>query len=336
MRWKALGILAAVALAAVAGAAPAMAVGSLHWQASPLPLPAGMPNATGYVWGHDGHGGYVGALNTAKGNVVVTWKDGRVTEHANPGGADTVTVFGESANDTVLAMVGGKLFTLDATGYHEVSTGLYTHIYSAIIGPHGQIGAYAQDPAEPQSTVALYSSPTGQAGLRPLPGALPNSEPRAIDDDGSVLMNQLNGLYVLRSGVVHQLTLPAGTHWPTGGAIKNGVVVGEVTPMDGSPRQSMMWTPPNYAPTALDHGGVAYDVNVKGVIAGAEYSTQGPEGPAAVWQGSQFQAELPLLPGTTAASARYVDDDGTVAGWASAGSPADAGQPAVWRLESDM
>ena len=91
-----------------------------------------------------------------------------------------------------------------------------------------------------------------------------------------------------------------------------------------------------YVATPVDHGAEAYDVNASGLIAGAEFEPRVPAGPAAVWQGTTFLTELPLLDGTTKASARFVDDDGAIAGWSSEGSVGDGGRPVVWRLESGV
>ncbi|GAA3434765.1 hypothetical protein [Kutzneria kofuensis] len=338
MGWRTLGVMAATLLAVTATATPALA-DAPHWQVSALPLPPGLEDVTGYVMAADGHGGYAGLLFADKGHDLVTWKDGKVTDHGLLPESHFGYVYGESRDDTVLVGVSTEtsethLYTVDATGYHAVSTGRYTDVRSAAIGPRGDMAVEAVDPAEPQSTVALYWSPFGQAGPRPLPGALPNSTPTAIDDDGTVLLADGTGPYLVRNGATRRLTVPSEYERPWANNIRHGVVVGGAVPTALPGPQAMVWTAPGYVATPLDHGAVACDVNASGLIAGAEFEPRVPEGPAAVWQGTTFLTELPLLDGTTKASARFIDDDGTIAGWSSAGSVGDGGRPVVWGLVS--
>lgn len=340
MGWRTLGAVAAAVLSVTATATPASAAATPHWTVTALPMPPGQQE--GYVMAADGHGGYAGLLFEDKGHDLVTWQDGKVTDHGLLPGSHFGSVFGESGADTVLVgVVDGtgayQLYTVDATGYHAVSTGLYTNIRSAAIGPRGDIAVQATNPAGPQSSsVVVYWSPLGPAGPRPLPGALPNSTVTAIDSDGTVLLNDDTGPYLVRSGAARRLTVPAGYVRPAVSSIRHGVVVGSAVPTVGPGPSAMMWTAPGYVGVPLDHGAVAYDVNTSGLIAGAEVEANVPEGPAAVWQGTSFLTELPLLDGTTKARARFVDEDGTVAGWSSAGSVGDGGRPVVWRLESGM
>ncbi|EWM11519.1 MULTISPECIES: hypothetical protein [unclassified Kutzneria] len=331
MGWKTLGVAAAVVVATVATATPALA-GTPHWEVSALPLPPGV--SPGYLEASDGHGGYAGMMFTPDRFTLVTWKDGRPTDHGMPPGADFGQVVGESNSGTVLIIAdagdgAAKLFTLDGSGYHQVVTGRYTDIRRAAMGPRGDIAVQAVDPLGQQSsTVVLYWSPLGQAGLRPLAGAPANSTPAAIDYDGTVLVNKDDTTpYVVRNGVARPLSAPGHTYvWAT--TIRHGVVVG------GAESQALMWTGPDYVATPLDHGMSTWDVNASGLIVGEEYEPSVQNGPAAVWQGTTFLTELPLLPGTTKARARFVDDDGTIAGWSSEGSVGDGGQPVVWRLVS--
>lgn len=338
MGWRTLGAVAAAVVATVATATPASAA-TPHWVVSALPLPPGLEQ--GYVLASDGHGGYAGLMFADKGHDLVTWTDGKVTDHGLLPGSHFGFVWGESSDGTVLVAAAEdsgemKLYTVDATGYHAVSTGQYTDIQRAVMGPRGDIAVQAGNPAEPQSSVVLYSSPLGQPGLRPLAGALPDSSPTAIDYDGTVLFSNDTSSYLLRDGVVRRLTTPPGYENPYGMTIRHGVVVGEVGPIGLPGPQAMMWSAPGYVGTPLDHGAVARDVNASGLIAGAELEPRVPAGPAAVWQGTTFLTELPLLDGTSKASARFVDDDGTVAGWSSEGSVDDGGRPVVWRLESGV
>jgi uncharacterized membrane protein len=340
MGWRTLGVVAAAVLSVTATAAPAMAADTPHWQVSALPMPPGMEDLTAYVMAADGDGGYAGLVFADKGHDLVTWKDGRVTDHGLLPESGFGYVFGESRDGTVLVGVSTEtsethLYTVDATGYHAVSTGQYTDVRRAAIGPRGDIAVEATDPAGPQSsTVVLYWSPLGQAGPRPLPGALPNSYVVAVDDDGTVLLQDDTGPYLVRNGTARRLAIPSGYERPWVENIRHGVVVGGAVPIDLPGPSAMVWTAPGYVATPLDHGAVARDVNASGLIAGAEFELRVPEGPAAVWQGTTFLTELPLLDGTRKATARFIDDDGTIAGWSTAGAVDDGGRPVVWRLVS--
>lgn len=332
MGWRTLGVVAATALAAATAATPAVA-DTQHWVVSALPTPPGL--SQGYVTASDGHGGYAGLMETATGYSVVTWSNGRAVDHGTPAGEDFPSVLGESSNGTVLVAAGSatttevKLYTLDATGYHPVSTGLYTDVQTATIGPRGDMAVLAGNPAEPQSTVVLYWSPFGPAGPRPLAGALRNSSPLGIDDDGTVLLTDDTSPYLVRDGVARRLTVPANYKYPAAHAIRNGIVVGSAVPTDAPGPVGMVWT--SSVATPLEKGAEAYGVNANGRVAGAEFQLAVPAGPAAVWQGTVFQAELPLLAGTTKATARLVDADGTIAGWASDHPLDEGGRPVVWR-----
>ncbi|MFI9383597.1 hypothetical protein [Kutzneria sp. NPDC052558] len=341
MGWKTLGAVAAAVIATVATATPALA-DTPHWEVSALPLPAELENAPGYVLASDRHGGYAAIMFADKGHDLVTWKNGKVTDHGLLPESGFGFVFGESDNGTVLLGASTEtsethLYTADATGYHPVSLGQYKGVLSAAIGPRGDIAVQVADPAGPvSSSVVLYWSPLGPVGPRPLPGALPNSTVTAIDEDGTVLLADDAGPYLVRAGASRRLAIPSGYERPWARTIRHGVVVGGAVPTELPGPQAMVWTAPGYAAALLDHGASANDVNTSGLIAGAEFELAVPAGPAAVWQGTTFLTELPVLDGTRKASARFVDEDGTVAGWSSPGDVDDGGRPVVWRLVSSV
>lgn len=337
MGWKTLGVAAAVVVATVATATPALA-GTPHWEVSALPLPPGLTQ--GSMGGSDGHGGYAGMMLKPDSFTLVTWKDGRATDHGMPPGVSFGSVAGESSGGQVLVYglldAGGtKLYMLDGTGYHEVVTGRYTRIQSAVMGPRGDIAVKALDPAGQQSSsVVLYWSPLGQAGLRPLAGAPADSTPASIDYDGTVLLGDDTASYLVHNGTARRLTTPAGFGPSSGATVRHGVVVGTAVLTDQPGAMAMMWSGPDYVGTPLENSGSAHDVNASGRIAGAVYAPNVQDGPAGVWQGTKFLTELPPLPGTKLATARFVDDDGAIAGWSSEGAVDEGGQPVVWRLVS--
>jgi hypothetical protein len=109
-------------------------------------------------------------------------------------------------------------------------------------------------------------------------------------------------------------------------------LVGSAGPIGGAGANGVVWTPFSTGGAVLEKSAVAWTVNASGLIAGAEFEARVPAGLAAVWQGTAFQAELSLLAGTAKATARLVDVDGTIAGWAGDGPLDEGGRPVVWRL----
>lgn len=306
MGWK---ILATVAVLSAASTATAAAA-TPHWQVSALPLPAGLEGSSSTVVAHDGHGGYTATVGAPQGEVIVTWRDGEPTEHDLPAGQQYLRVWGESRDDTLLlGTLDHQLLTLDDSGYHPVSTAQFTMVEWAVLGPHGDILVMAD--AADGSTSVQHSTLADPGAWQPLAGVTPGSEPIAVDDDGAVLVNDPDGSYVLRDGVVQRLTAPEGpaAYPPSGGSIKHGVVVGTGFPTQQGATQALKWTAPGTAPQVLDRGVGATDVNSHGVVVG----TDANEAPLA-WVHGTAATDLPLPAGKTVGIPVFIDDDGTIVG----------------------
>jgi hypothetical protein len=329
MGCKTLGVMAVLsALAATALAAPASAADATpHWRPSTLPLPVGRENAGPRLVAHDGHGGYTAIA----GPEIITWRDGQPTEHAAPAGQQPIRVWGESRDDTLLVgtldnKLLPKLFAMDKTGFHEVPTAQFSYVEWAVVGPHGDILIMAD--AADGSTSVQHSTLADPTTWQPVAGVTPGSQPVAVDDDGSMLMADPSGSYVLHDGVVHRLAAPAPTdaYQPDGMSIKHGVVVGFGWPTPDGARQPLEWSAPSYAPKVLDGSGGANDVNAHGLVVGLT-----TDGLPVAWPHGGAATQLPLPTGIAEATPLFVDDDGTIVG--DGRGPLNSGveQVVVWR-----
>ncbi|HTI20899.1 MAG TPA: hypothetical protein VL652_07895 [Kutzneria sp.] len=330
MGWRTLGVVAAAALVAAAAVTPATAARMPHWQVTLLPLPADSPNTRGYLLGADGHSGYAGLLVTDQGYTVTTWNDGKVVVHGGPNGDNYPNVYGESRDDTVLVSSQGASFTLDRAGaFHPVSTGSFTNVFASVIGPCGDLAGTATDPADPSKTVMLYwPSPSAEPSV--LAAALPGSRPQAIDDDGTVLFNHADGPYLLRDGVVRKLTLPAGYGYSDAWSIRHGVVAGDAAPLDRPGATGVLWRSPD-SPQLPAKSATIVAATSYGTSVGTEYVPNSIHGPLVVWLGTIELGRLPAPDGLPNLGARFIAEDGSVAGAASDRPLDEGGRPAVWR-----
>ncbi len=308
-----------------------------QWQVSVLPRPDGVPDdARAMLGGADGHGGYAGVV--FGGDVAMTlttWTvDGAVT-HDAPNGYDTPSVYGESDNDTILLQehstdAGGalKIFTFDGKDYHPVPTGSYgqyDQVRATVIGPRGDLAGYVSKAGDATNPVPLYWPAPDQQPTE-LKGALPHSRPKAVDDDGTVLMDDGVDPYLLKDGVVTKLALPAGSTSASPSAIRHGVVVGYV---DTGRLTGVLWKTPD-SPQLVDNSTVLAAVTSRGTSVGAENG-----GAPAVWRGTAEVGPLPLPDGYTDGQASFVDEDGTIGGLVAVGPISEpenyhGGWPAVW------
>ena len=324
MGWK---ILAAVAVLSAASTTTATAA-TPHWQVSTLPMPAGLENDLNRVVAHDGHGGFTAIVGAPSGEEVVTWKHGKPTEHGHPAGKQLIRVWGESRDDTLLVgTLDNKLFTMDGNGFHTVSTTQFSFVEWAVVGPDGDILIMAD--AADGSTSVQRSTMADPDTWQPVASATPNSEPVAVDDDGSLLMADPSGSYVLHDGVVHRLVSPSPTdaYQPQGVSIKHGEVVGIGWPTAQGDHDVLKWTAPDYAPQVLAGGTNANDVNRHGLVVGTADGLL----PVA-WPRSGAVEQLPMPTGIAYAVPMFVDDDGAVLGEASGPVNSNIKEAVVWRL----
>lgn len=276
------------------------------WRLTMLPLPAGHEDATGYVTGTDGHGGYSGYLRIGAGTQVVTWSSGRPAVRGTPPGTEFAetrdqnragTIIGNAIDHETGAIVP---FTLAAPGFRLLARSGFT----TAINERGDIvGGIAND-------VVLWP-----AGGEPVVVQvdLPSARAIDIDDDGTVLLASETGNYLWREGVLTRLADPSAYAM----AIRNGWIVGT----------GLLWREPN-APTPLRDASIASEINGTGLIVGREQATS-VNGPLAVWRGSAPLERLPV-PNGWLGTAGALADDGSIAGWVSMGNPSEGGRPAVW------
>lgn len=276
------------------------------WRLTLLPLPAGHEDATGYITGTDGHGGYSGYLRIDGGTQVVTWSSGQPAVRGTPPGTEFAetrdqnragTIIGNAVDHETGAVAP---FTLAAPGFRLLAPSGFT----TAINERGDIvGGIADD-------VVLWP-----AGGEPVVVRvdLPSARAVDIDDDGTVLLASETGNHLWRDGVLTSLADPSAHAM----AIRNGRVVGT----------GLLWHEPN-APTPLRNASIASEINGTGLIVGREQAAS-VNGPLAVWRGQAPIERLPV-PNGWLGTAGALADDGTIAGWVSMGNPSEGGRPAVW------
>lgn len=314
-----------------------------QWQVSVLPRPDGVPDdARAMLGGADGHGGYAGVVFGSDVEMALTtWTvDGAVT-HDAPDGYDTPSVYGESDNDTILlqerstdAAGALKIFTFDGTNYHPVpigSYGQYDQVRATVIGPRGDLAGYVSKSGDAMNPVPLYWPAPDQQPTE-LKGALPHSTPTAIDDDGTVLMADLDGPYLLKDGVVTKLALPPGAVSITPAALRHGVVVGSASMSNSQKLAGVLWQSPD-SPQLPEKASVLVAVTSFGMSTGSDGSQN------AVWSGARQAGQLSLPDGYTDSEVRFIDEDGTVGGMVAVGPISEpenyhGGWPAVWKMQT--
>ncbi|HEY0494345.1 MAG TPA: hypothetical protein VGD48_01305 [Kutzneria sp.] len=331
MRWRAIGV--AAALLATASAAPPVAATTPHWQVTLLPMPAGPPNATAELQGSDGHGGYAGMVyRSGLPPAVATWHDGRIDVHEFPGDPlwDSTRVLGESRDDTVLVSSSPVHLTLDRAGvFHPVPTGSFTGVFAELIGPNGDLVGRAADPDDPSKFVVLYwPSPSAEPSL--LAGMEGGSTVQAIDDDGTVLVNCACGIYLLHQGVARLLADPADGSVGQAYAITHGVVAGDGSDRAHAAGTGLVWRSPD-SPQVQENSVRMLGVNSHGLSVG-EVKANKDLKPVGVWQDGHSLGRLPAPNGYQTTTVRFVDEDGAIAGMVAAKPHEGDNLPAVWRF----
>ncbi|MEC3982751.1 hypothetical protein [Amycolatopsis sp. H20-H5] len=328
-RVRAGALITAVAAATTLSTLPAEAAAAPAWAATLLPLPAGYPNASGFLTGTDGHGGYAGEFLIGDTSQVVTWTGGKPTVRGVPAGFEFASVRDENSSGVVLGYAidydtgHSQTFTLDGNGFHvlPVPAG-YDSAYGVAINNRGDVLAQlvTDDPAK--SATALW--PALGNGPVVIPNAHRSEVAADLDEDGTILLNyDDHGAFLWKDGVSRDLTVPAGDQYLYASAIKNGSVV-------GSGATGLLWRTPD-DPEALPDSDSARAVNASGLIVGRQPQPSTPYGPVAAWQGTTALGRLPMPEGYAKGSGYAVGDDGTIVGVTSNGPLDEGGVPVVWR-----
>ncbi|MCR6488552.1 hypothetical protein M8542_37565 [Amycolatopsis sp. OK19-0408] len=329
MRSKMLAAIGAALLATTLAQPAEAAVG--HWEANLLALPAGHPDATGWVRGTDSHGGYAGHLVLDGHGTVVTWSKGQPTVHPQPTGFESTAVADENSAGTVLCdSVGAasehQLFLLGRDGgYQGLAQPTEWPLVTAVaLNERGDVVGNASNWSG--ESVVLVWHAADRAHPVEITG-LPSLSATDIDDDGTVLLNSYPHSVLWRDGEFQELTTLPGQPYTFAQAIRNGQVTGNSAEFAGGPGQAAVWRTPT-EPAALPSSHAAFGINRYGLIVGYDTSAT----PLAAWLGTRSMGSLPPAPGFTQAWAKAVGDDGTIAGVVSNSEPTtNGGRPVVWR-----
>lgn len=329
---RVVAVAAAAAMTTVLGVAPAEAVPG--WHATLLPLPEGHPNATGYLTGTDGKGGYAGAFAIGDTMQVVTWKDGKPTIRGLPAGFTSANVFDQNNSGVVLLNAWdvrtgeSRIFTLDDRGFHQVPLPMgYSAGSSQAINDRGDILGFVWSETSTRSETVVWPV----LGVGPMIVPLAEGESaKDLDDDGAVLVNAGGSSYLWRNGEVRKLEVPSGHARVYGQAVRKGAVAGFATPRGLEERKGFVWAAPG-TPQELPEAAVGEWINASGLIGGRLPLPQTSDGPPAAWQGTKFLGKLPLPDGFARAKVNAVGDDGAIVGVVTNGWPDDGGSPVVWR-----
>jgi hypothetical protein len=334
------GVLCAV-LAVVATQAQATAESTTDaagWRMHLLPLPKGYEDATGFVTGTGGRGTYSGYLLDDVGSQVVTWTNGKPTLRGTPSEVEFAATADQSRDGTVVGTghdyetLSASPFVLDDTGFWGLSLPDGARDgWATAINDRGDIVGNSSGST---NEILLWSAADVFAPPRVLKVDLPSATATDIDDDGTILLYSEGGQYLWKDGELTRLKDPADHSATQAMAISGGRVVGVASSTTGPGSTGFLWcgsevsTCQSDAPQALPDSAEATEINSSELIVGREHTTE-VNGPLAVWQGLLHLGRLPVPDGELG-SAGAVADDGTIAGWVSAGDPSDGGRPVVW------
>ncbi|WP_273939991.1 hypothetical protein [Kutzneria chonburiensis] len=236
-------------------------------------------------------------------------------------------MLGESRDDTVLLQASPGYFTLDRGGvYHPVSTSSLDGGYPQFMGPNGDLVGEALDPDNPGNYMAVYW-PSPDAEPSRLEGMQGGSKAQAIDDEGTVLVNCACGIYLLHEGDTRLLD-GSGQQ---GFSIAHGVVAGVGSDRDAPAGVGMLWMSPD-SPQVQENSQRLFAANSHGLSVGQERNSRQARGPVAVWQDGHELGRLPAADGLPFVRAKFVDEDGTVAGVVSPDEAHSDGGPVQWRF----
>ncbi|QYN25084.1 hypothetical protein [Amycolatopsis sp. DSM 110486] len=328
MKLRALAVAAAAVVVTGLGAVPASAE---TWHATLLPLPKGHEDATGFLMGTDGHGGFAGEFAIDGTSQVVTWTNGQPTVRGLPAGYEFARVVDENSSGVVLGDAVdydtglSRGFLLDGNGFHLLPEAPgYVGSQATALNDRGDVLAllFADDPAK--DAVALW--PVLGQGLVIVPHTGEWADARDLDEDGTVLFSD----HLWKNGGSTPLTLPAGYSSAFALAIRDGVVVGFANPDGPPPSQAFRWTAPD-RPEPLPQGDQARFVNSTGLSAGQLPNLTTPNaGAPFAWQDTTPLGKLPLPDGYRSGDVHSVGDDDTIGGIVSNGPLDEGGAPVIW------
>jgi uncharacterized membrane protein len=323
-------------------ATPAAAAAPPHWALTLLPLPAGHEDATGFVNGTDGHGGYAGSVHVGDDLQVVTWADDRPTLRGAPVGTSSPFVADENAAGTIIGTAVdddssvATAFLLDGSGYRILpNLSPSKDAVPMAINDRGDVVGTAST-ADGFAVPLLWPADDLDHPIHLAPGLL-SAAARDIDDDGTVLLDaDADGVQLLASGTLTRLPDPVGYSFLAAGSLSATLVVGTAPSTTVPGADGFVWCRPDNPttcgsdqPQALPRSDSALYVNESGVIVGRERGDD-VDGPLAVWQDLGFVERL-AVPEGQRGSAAAIGADGAIVGIVAAGPLDDGGRPAVWR-----
>jgi hypothetical protein len=331
--WLRAGALATVAIAVTALGVPASAnaaAGRIPWRPTILPLPPGA--GAGNLTGSDGKGEYTGTFRVNDVTQVVSWRNGQPFLRGVPSGFERVDANDENSSSVIVGTIHdyetftSRTYTLDASGYHiKDNPAGYQEVTGVAINTRGDVLGEAYQPRV-GSAIVLWRADGSAPVVIPETGDISN--PRDLDDDGTILLSTGTGSALWKDGVLRKLT-PSPSGQAEGTAIRNGVVVG--WRLWGG-NQAARWSTPD-GTTGLEGGGIAQDINKSGLTVGLVPTPSGPQiyGNAVVWRGT-VPGVVQGPSGYSVFRAEVAADDGTLAGYASNDATLSSGVPVIWRL----
>ncbi|MFJ9783639.1 hypothetical protein ACIRSS_28950 [Amycolatopsis sp. NPDC101161] len=326
--WLRAGAIATVAIAVTALGAPADAAAiRIPWRPTILPLPPGA--TSGNITGSDGKGEYTGTFTVNGVTQAVSWRNGQPFLRGVPSGFERVDANDENSSGVVVGTIHdyetftSRTYTLDASGYHiKDNPAGYQEVTGVAINTRGDVLGEAYQP-KVGSAIVLWRADGSAPVVIPETGDVSN--PRDLDDDGTILLDSGVGSALWKDGVLRYLS-PSPAVQAEGSAIRNGVVVGWRT------GQAARWSTPD-GWVGLEGGGVATSINKAGLTVGLVPTPSGPQiyGNATVWRGT-VPGVVQGPSGYSTFRAEVAADDGTLAGYASNDATPSSGVPVIWRL----
>ncbi|MFD5829942.1 hypothetical protein [Lentzea sp. NPDC060358] len=298
------------------------------WQLSPLPVRSGMDWSTLRITGVDAQGGVSGFHTSARGagdHALTRWTSAGVEVLPRPEGATAFVTIAGNASGLVIGRVelaggGAALMThAPGTGYRTLPLPAgYDAAWFTLVDVNDRGDVLAKwwgTSALPQAAV-LWRAEDGVPVVI-APPEVPRPNPVAIRNDGTVLLGGTwDPVWLWRDGALTSLGDWGSSVRPRD-LTKDGLLA---TRDYDSPRTSWKWHESTGRMERFAVDGVVEEVNEDGLAIG--YLDDG-DYTYAVWQGTEFLAELPKAPFATEATASAVGANGVIAGFSGT-------KPVVW------
>ncbi|GAA3662068.1 hypothetical protein GCM10022267_55370 [Lentzea roselyniae] len=297
----------------------ASAAADCTWQRESLPILDGMSWSNIRITGVDGQGNVSGFYSPGGDDrVLARWTTSGVEIVPKPEGVAKFVTRTGNASGVVGAIADRSDGTSVAmthtpgSGYRELPTPAGYRVWGVEdINNRGDVVGRVNPTGSHEWGAVLWRA-DGSAPEVIMPAGARSVTPVALGEDGTVLIDSMDGNFLWRNGALTQLPEVHYSLNPRG-LTRDGVIF-------SSYEESWKWTEATGAVEKFAVNGYVEAVNDSGLAVG--YLDDGNYTPV-LWQGTEFVTRLPLSAGTYGSAGDAVSDSGFAAG-------VDATLPARW------